>query len=115
MCQENSTPYVTSFHIKGDLDRSLEILRELIVEYPDSIFDVSGGTELHLVVAGIVSGMYDIPMYQRNGRSGKILWQYACDLETLPAAFSVQEVISLHSGAVIPDDSDDMPDLTPSL
>lgn len=100
---------------RGDIDGALELLRKLISEYPDSIFDVTGGTELHLAAAGIVSGMYDIPLYQRNGKSGKILWQYGCALESQPASVSVSEVIALHSGAIIHDNAFCRPTLTPAL
>ena len=41
----------------GDIDATLSLLRDLMVEYPDSIFDVSGGTELLIAAAGIISSV----------------------------------------------------------
>lgn len=100
---------------RGDIDGTLELLRMLITEYPDCIFDVTGGTELLLSAAGIISGMYDIPMYQRSSHSGRILWQYGCELTTAEASISVPEVIALHSGSVIQGDSFLKPNLTECL
>lgn len=99
----------------GDIDATLSLLRDLIVEYPDSIFDVSGGTELLIAAAGIISGTYDIPMYQRSGKSGNMLWQYSCELTLSPASISVPEVIRLHSGEIIERTSFYAPSLTPEL
>ena len=99
----------------GDIDATLSLLRDLMVEYPDSIFDVSGGTELLIAAAGIISGTYDIPMYQRSGKSGNMLWQYGCELTLSPASISVPEVIRLHSGEIIEGTSFYAPTLTPEL
>lgn len=100
---------------RGDIEGTLDLMRRLITSYPDSILDVSGGTELLLCAAGIISGTYGIPLYQRNGRSSKILWQYGCALGPKPAAVSVPEVIALHSGAVIQDGQFLKPNLTEAL
>lgn len=84
----------------GDIEQALCLLRELIMDYPDSIFDVTGGTELLLSAAGIIAGNYDIPMYQRKSKSGQILWQYGCEVEPGEAALTVREVVELHAGAI---------------
>lgn len=100
---------------RNDIDSTLEVLRELITEYPDSIFDVSGGTELLIAAAGIISGMYDVPMYQRNGKNGNILWQYGCELAPTEASLTVAEVISLHAGAIVDERTMQKPRITEDL
>lgn len=115
--ENRSMETTVEFHSlpRGDIDGTLGLLRELIERYPDCIFDVTGGTEMHLAAAGIISGMYDIPLYQRNGKNGKLLWQYGCQLAPQAAALSVSEVISLHNGAVIDETMMSKPDITDAL
>lgn len=83
---------------QGDMERTVCLLRELVTEYPDSILDVSGGTEMFLVAAGIIIGNYDIPAYQRKGKNEQLLWKYGCEPEMRAATLSVREVIELHAG-----------------
>lgn len=87
-----------------DLETAVSLLRELIMDYPDSVFDVTGGTELMLAAAGIITGTYDIPMYQRKNRTGRIQWQYGCEMEPRQAALTVRETVNLHSARVFESD-----------
>lgn len=84
----------------GDLEGAVEVLREFIGEYPDSVFDVTGGTELMITAAGIITGTYDIPVYQRKGQTDRILWQYGCQMESVRDHLTVREAVELHSAKV---------------
>lgn len=88
----------------GDLEAAVEILRQIVDEYPDCVFDVTGGTELMLCAAGIITGSYDIPMYQRKGQTDRILWQYGCEMESVRDHLSVREAVTLHSASVFDSD-----------
>lgn len=102
--------------VKPDsLEEAVELLREMVMDYPDSIFDVTGGTELMIAAAGIITGNYDIPMYQRKGQTNKVLWQYGCEMEPGQGALSIRESVNLHSAKVF--DSDIFPrwEITPAL
>lgn len=90
-----------------DLEEAVAVLRDLVMEYQNSVFDVTGGTELLLAAAGIITGNYDIPMYQRRGRTGQVLWQYGCCMEPVEAALTIREAAKLHSAKVF--DSDIFP------
>lgn len=84
----------------NDLVEAVEILRGLVLDYPDSVFDVTGGTELMLAAAGILTGTYEIPMYQRRRQTGSILWQYGCEMESQKASLTIREAVNLHSAKV---------------
>lgn len=84
----------------ADLEAAVETLRELIEEYPDSVFDVTGGTELMITAAGIITGNYEIPVYQRRGQTDRVLWQYGCRMESVRDHLSVREAVQLHSATV---------------
>lgn len=89
----------------GDLEAAVELLREQIESYPDCVFDVTGGTELMITAAGIITGTYDIPVYQRKGQTGKILWEYGCRMESLRDHLTVRETVELHGGAIVSSDN----------
>ncbi len=99
----------------GDLEAAVETLRGLIEEYPDCVFDVTGGTELMLCAAGIITGSYDIPMYQRKGQTDRILWQYGCEMESVRDHLSVREAVALHSASVFDSETFEAWDVTPGL
>lgn len=84
----------------GDLEAAVDELRGLIEAYPDSVFDVTGGTELMITAAGILTGSYDIPVYQRAGQTGQVLWQYGCQMESVRDYLTVREAVELHSATV---------------
>lgn len=91
----------------GDLENAVDVLRELVMDYPDCILDVSGGTELMITAAGIIVGSYDIPVYQRLSHRDKITWQYGCEMEPGKASLTIREAVQLHAGLVF--DSDTFP------
>jgi hypothetical protein len=85
----------------GDMGEATDRLTRLVMEHPDCILDVTGGTEMMIALAGFLAGKFDIPIYQRKGRSGQILWQLNCDLPNETAALTVKEVVALHSGSIL--------------
>lgn len=87
--------------VRGDIEEARSLLTQLVMEYPDCILDVSGGTEMLIAVAGYVAGKCDIPLYQRRGKNNEILWQLDCDLKPREVSLGIEEVVSLHSGMVL--------------
>jgi len=85
----------------GDLEGATDILARIVMEYPDCVFDVSGGTEMLLSLAGRIREMFDIPIYQRRGQSQELLWQLDCELEPNQVYLTIEEVVALHSGKVL--------------
>ena len=85
----------------GDMEEAKDRLARLVMEYPDCIFDVTGGTEMMIALAGIVAEKCEIPIYQRKGQSCEILWQRGCKLSPTAEFLTVSEVVSLHSGSIL--------------
>ncbi len=85
----------------GDLDGATDILARILMDHPDCVFDVSGGTEMLLSLAGRVREMFDIPIYQRKGQTNDLLWQLDCQLEPERVYLTIDEVVALHSGKVL--------------
>lgn len=85
----------------GDLEGATDILARIVMEYPDCVFDVSGGTEMLLSLAGRIREMFDIPIYQRRGQSQELLWQLDCNLDPGKVTLTIEEVVALHSGKVL--------------
>ena len=97
----------------GDVEEARDRLARLVMDYPDCVLDVTGGTEMMIALAGYIAGKWDIPLYQRKGRSGQMLWQLDCDLSSKKVALTVPEAVGLHSGAII--SSTPVPDLGEAL
>lgn len=92
---------------KNHLDKIVELLSEIVEEYDDCVFDLSGGEELMLVAVGIVYHRYrdmDIQLQRINLRSNTL---YDCDEgdRTIDIAhllrLSVEENIRLMGGMVV--------------
>ncbi len=85
----------------GDKDEALNRLTRLVEANPDCIFDVSGGTEMLISLAGYVAQLFDVPLYQRKGQSNELLWQMHCNLVPHKVSLTIDEVVALHSGKVL--------------
>ena len=85
----------------GDLDEATNRMTRVVQDNPDCIFDVSGGTEMLLQLAGRMTEMFDIPIYQRKGPGSNILWQRDCFMNPGKVSLTVEEVVALHSGIVL--------------
>ena len=86
---------------RGDLQEATDRMARLVSDNPDCIFDVSGGTEMLLQLAGRMTEMFDVPIYQRRGPGGNILWQRDCFMDPGRVSLTVEEVVALHSGVVL--------------
>ena len=92
-----------------NLSDIVEKLSELVEEYEDCVFDLTGGSDLLLVAIGIVYYRYrdmDIQLHRFNLRDNKL---YDCDcdgriisIDDLPQ-LSVRELIKLYGGRVVYD------------
>ncbi len=85
----------------GDMESARDILTRLVEKYPDSILDVSGGSEMMLSLAGNIADVFDVPIYQRRSRSSRIHWQNGFKYSTSRVHLTVPEVVSLHCGVVL--------------
>ena len=92
---------------KNSLNGIVDMLSDIVEEYDDCIFDLTGGQELMLVAVGIIWYRYrdmDIQMHRFNLRSNML---YDCDndgnnisVDALPQV-SVEELIRLYGGKVV--------------
>ena len=98
--------------IKNDLDSAVAVLEELLSEYDDLAFGLTGGQELLLVALGIVYGKNPdkVPQLHRfNLRNGTVCdidkdgVTVFCDTPTL----SVEENIRIYGGEVLYSDVND--------
>ena len=104
----------------GDMEAATDKLVRLIQAHPDCILDVTGGTEMLIALAGNISDKFDVPIYQRKGRSSRIHWQNGCELLPGSAYLTVAEVVYLHGGMIlssqaIPEFNDDFYKDIPAL
>ncbi len=95
---------------KNNMQSILEALTELVEQYSDCAFGLTGGKELYLVAVGIISARYpqkNIQMHRFNIRSGTII---DCDqdgttlLEEDKLQLSIVENVRIYGGDVVFDD-----------
>ncbi len=86
---------------QGDIDSAKGRLERILAEHPQAVLDVSGGTEMLIALAGSVADRLGVPMYQRKGQSNRLLWQSDCNLQPMPAALTVREVVMLHCATIL--------------
>lgn len=92
---------------KNSLNDIVDMLSDIVEEYEDCVFDLTGGQELMLVAVGIIWYRYrdmEIQMHRFNLRSNML---YDCDndgnyisVDSLPQV-SVEELIRLYGGKVV--------------
>ena len=87
-----------------DLSDIVDKLKDLIEEYPDCSFDLTGGSDLLLVAIGIACRDTDIHLHRFDLRENKL---YDCDcdgrlisVDSLPE-LTVEELVALYGGRVM--------------
>lgn len=95
---------------RNSLSDIVELLSDIVEEYEDCVFDLSGGEDLMLVAVGIVYHRYrdrGIQMHRLNLRSN-MLYDCDCDGVVIPIkhlpVLSTEEIVSLWGGKVIYED-----------
>jgi hypothetical protein len=92
---------------KHNIDDIISLLSDIVKEYDDCVFDLTGGEDLFLVAMGIVCERYkqnNIYMHRINIRNGKIIECGQTD-KTIEidknASLSVEDYIRIYGGKVI--------------
>ena len=91
---------------KSNLDNIVELLTELVEEYDNCVFDITGGEEIFLLALGIVYANNihkNIQIHRFNLRNNKL---YDCDMDGTTIynrvpALSVEENIRIYGGEVV--------------
>ncbi|MBQ8606350.1 MAG: DUF1887 family protein [Clostridia bacterium] len=90
---------------RNDLKDIVSALRETVNQNSDCVIDLTGGDELYLVAAGIVSNLYPdkVSLHRFNIRNGML---YDCDdtgcsVKAGPASVDVCENIAVYGGRVV--------------
>ena len=91
---------------RNNLGNTVEAMVDIVENYPDCVFDLTGGEDLYLVAIGIVFEHYrdmELQMHRFNVRSN-ILYDCDCDGITLaehPApTLTVEENVQLYGGDI---------------
>ncbi len=91
---------------KSNLQRSIEILSELVETYDDCVFDITGGEEILTLALGVVYGRYpdkNIQIHKFNLRNNAV---YDCDKDGTtiyrnPPTLSIEENVRIYGGDII--------------
>ena len=93
---------------KNSVESIIAAFESILSEYDDCVFDLTGGDDLYIFGAGIISERYRAKNIYRNIRIGVI---YDCDLDgekplsEHPLAYSFEDNVRLYGGKVLFDDS----------
>jgi len=91
--------YVSRYDFSSIVGR----LNSITEKNPDCCFDLTGGRELVLVAMGKISAEKNIPMFQFDLKSGKLMCVDNCDSLPTPGYenISIEECVNLNGGAVL--------------
>ncbi len=91
---------------KSNLQRSVEVLSELVETYDDCVFDITGGEEILTLALGVVYDRYpgkNIQIHKFNLRNNAV---YDCDKDGTtiyrdPPTLSIEENVRIYGGDII--------------
>lgn len=88
-----------------DLDGIVATLEKIVEENEDVYFDITGGKEITLVAAGIVSERKNVSMFLYNVTTGTVFKLRGCENlpETKTPELSIRQCIVLNGGEIIRD------------
>lgn len=88
-----------------DLDGIVDLLQNIVEENEDVYFDITGGKEITLVAAGIVSARKKVSMFLYNVTTGTVFKLRGCENlpETKTPELTIRETIVLNGGEIIRD------------